>query len=300
MLLPTKHCKLLADHIGCSSCIQAQPSCAFSVACPTFLQVPALLAVGLEGCWGLLLCCFVLPLTTLVKGSDGFPLDDAVAAARSIFSNRELGVAVYSSILSIAFFNFFGVSGKQKKSLGQECRCPDVLHVKVTAAAGTRVVLDDWSCLLHSTMPHPALLPGVHRYAGSAVAAVLLAYQRLLCAVTKSLSGASRATIDACRTLFIWLYALHAGWESFHLLQVVGFMVLISGTSLYNEILKSCLPGRSITAAAAKAAAAAAAKAAAAAAASAASVAANIGRPSRLGSMCATTGSCLAVLESRG
>jgi hypothetical protein len=61
--------------------------------------------------------------------------------------------------------------------------------------------------------------------------------------VTKSLSGAARATIDACRTLFIWLYALHAGWEQFHLLQVVGFVVLISGTSLYNEILKSCLPG---------------------------------------------------------
>jgi hypothetical protein len=64
-----------------------------------------------------------------------------------------------------------------------------------------------------------------------------------LTAVTKSLSGAARATIDACRTLFIWLYALHAGWERFHLLQVVGFVVLISGTSLYNEILKSCLPG---------------------------------------------------------
>lgn len=62
-------------------------------------------------------------------------------------------------------------------------------------------------------------------------------------AVTKSLSGAARATIDACRTLFIWLYALHAGWESFHALEVVGFVVLISGTSLYNEIIKTCLPG---------------------------------------------------------
>lgn len=27
------------------------------------------------------------------------------------------------------------------------------------------------------------------------------------------------------------------------MLEVVGFLVLISGTSLYNEILKSCLPG---------------------------------------------------------
>eukprot|EP00878_Enallax_costatus_P015983 GHUV01016759.1.p1 GENE.GHUV01016759.1~~GHUV01016759.1.p1 ORF type:complete len:582 (+),score=158.63 GHUV01016759.1:1207-2952(+) len=134
-------------------------------------KVPALLAVGLEGCWGLLLCAIALPLTSVIIGRDGLPIDDALAAFRAIFTNPQLGLAVYSSILSIAFFNFFGVS------------------------------------------------------------------------VTKSLSGAARATIDACRTLFIWLYALHAGWERFHMLEVVGFLVLISGTSLYNEILKSCLPG---------------------------------------------------------
>ena len=32
------------------------------------------------------------------------------------------------------------------------------------------------------------------------------------------------------------------GWERFHPLEVVGFVVLLSGTSLYNEILRSCLP----------------------------------------------------------
>eukprot|EP00879_Flechtneria_rotunda_P000652 GHRR01000766.1.p1 GENE.GHRR01000766.1~~GHRR01000766.1.p1 ORF type:complete len:730 (+),score=256.50 GHRR01000766.1:2549-4738(+) len=134
-------------------------------------KVPALLAVGLEGCWGLLLCALVLPIATLVKGRDGLPVDDAVSAFQAILADSHLAAAVNLSILSIAFFNFFGVS------------------------------------------------------------------------VTKSLSGAARATIDACRTLFIWLYCLRVGWEQFHMLEVVGFLVLISGTSLYNEILKSCLPG---------------------------------------------------------
>jgi hypothetical protein len=46
---------------------------------------------------------------------------------------------------------------------------------------------------------------------------------------TQALSGASRATIDACRTVFVWLVALWAGWETFHNLQVVGFIVLVSG-----------------------------------------------------------------------
>lgn len=76
--------------------------------------MPALLAVGLEGCWGLLLCAAVLPLTSVVTGRDGLPIDDAVAAFRAIFTNPQLGLAVYGSILSIAFFNFFGVSGEHK------------------------------------------------------------------------------------------------------------------------------------------------------------------------------------------
>jgi hypothetical protein len=36
--------------------------------------------------------------------------------------------------------------------------------------------------------------------------------------------------------------SLQVGWERFHPLEVVGFVVLLSGTSLYNEILRSCLP----------------------------------------------------------
>lgn len=48
-------------------------------------------------------------------------------------------------------------------------------------------------------------------------------------ACTQALSGAARATIDACRTLIIWLFSLAAGWEVFHNLQVVGFLVLLAG-----------------------------------------------------------------------
>ena len=60
--------------------------------------------------------------------------------------------------------------------------------------------------------------------------------------LTKRLSGASRATIDACRTLFVWMYSLHVGWEEKglikNLLQVVGFIILISGTSMFNGIIR--------------------------------------------------------------
>ncbi|GLI67497.1 hypothetical protein VaNZ11_011682 [Volvox africanus] len=60
--------------------------------------------------------------------------------------------------------------------------------------------------------------------------------------VTKALSGAARATIDATRTLFVMLASMWLGWEHFLPLQVVGFAVLFAGTSLYNELIRICLP----------------------------------------------------------
>ena len=56
-------------------------------------------------------------------------------------------------------------------------------------------------------------------------------------AVTKYASSAQRATIDSCRTLFIWIVSLGLGWETFFLGQLFGFIILVSGTLIYNEIL---------------------------------------------------------------
>lgn len=135
-------------------------------------RVPTLLAVGLEGAWGCAICALALPLTgALLVGPPGHkePIDSATQALREIASNGALAGAVLVSVVSIAFFNFFGIS------------------------------------------------------------------------VTKALSGAARATIDATRTLFIWLVAMALGWERFLPLQVVGFAVLFAGTSLYNELIRLSL-----------------------------------------------------------
>ncbi|KAJ2214315.1 hypothetical protein EV179_003095 [Coemansia sp. RSA 487] len=45
--------------------------------------------------------------------------------------------------------------------------------------------------------------------------------------VTRYLSATSRATIDTCRTLFIWMSSLALGWETFSWIQVIGFAVLV-------------------------------------------------------------------------
>lgn len=57
--------------------------------------------------------------------------------------------------------------------------------------------------------------------------------------VTSLLSATSRSTIDTCRTLGIWAVSLCFGWESFELFQLVGFVVLVFGTLLFNGVIFS-------------------------------------------------------------
>lgn len=55
--------------------------------------------------------------------------------------------------------------------------------------------------------------------------------------VTRSVSATSRSTIDTCRTLFIWIVSLGLGWETFKWLQIVGFVLLVYFTFLFNGIV---------------------------------------------------------------
>lgn len=52
--------------------------------------------------------------------------------------------------------------------------------------------------------------------------------------LTHILSATARSTIDACRTLLVWILALLFGWESFSWLQFFGFVLLVAGTLVFN------------------------------------------------------------------
>lgn len=54
--------------------------------------------------------------------------------------------------------------------------------------------------------------------------------------VTKEISATTRMVLDSLRTLVIWVVSLCLGWETFHGLQVLGFIVLLLGTGLYNGL----------------------------------------------------------------
>jgi hypothetical protein len=59
------------------------------------------------------------------------------------------------------------------------------------------------------------------------------------CSVTKYASSAQRATIDVARTVIIWIVFLliPSSGEKFYYVQLIGFIIVVFGTLLYNEIL---------------------------------------------------------------
>jgi drug/metabolite transporter (DMT)-like permease len=56
-------------------------------------------------------------------------------------------------------------------------------------------------------------------------------------ACTKYASAAQRSTIDTSRTLTIWILSVLLGLESFVPWEIPGFILLICGTLMYNEIV---------------------------------------------------------------
>merc|ERR1719436_1008379 len=56
--------------------------------------------------------------------------------------------------------------------------------------------------------------------------------------ITKHMSAAHRMVLDSVRTLLVWGCSLFLGWETFHPLQLLGFLFLSLGIAMYNEVIK--------------------------------------------------------------
>ncbi|CAG5927909.1 unnamed protein product [Menidia menidia] len=137
-------------------------------------DVHPLRAVGIEGLFGfVVLSLLLIPMYFIhVGGFSDNPrhvLEDAIDAFCQIGNKPLIVLALLGNTVSIAFFNFAGIS------------------------------------------------------------------------VTKEISATTRMVLDSLRTLVIWAVSLALGWESFHGLQVLGFLVLLLGTGLYNGLHRPLL-----------------------------------------------------------
>lgn len=137
-------------------------------------DIPALQVVGWEGTWGfLVLGLLLIPMYYIPKPavlntthSNANHFEDAIDAFKQIGNSVPLALFLFGNVLSIAFFNFSGVS------------------------------------------------------------------------VTKHLSAATRMVLDSLRTVVIWAFSLAIGWQSFCWVEVLGFLLLLFGSVVYNDIVR--------------------------------------------------------------
>lgn len=137
-------------------------------------DVHPLKAVGTEGFFGfLILSLLLIPMYFIPVGNFGdnprHVLEDALDAFCQIGHQPLIILALLGNTVSIAFFNFAGIS------------------------------------------------------------------------VTKEISATTRMVLDSLRTLVIWVVSLALGWEQFQGLQILGFIILLAGTALYNGLHRPLL-----------------------------------------------------------
>ena len=152
-------------------------------------ETPPLKAVGLEGMWGVICYIFLLVIFYFIKCNswpdflkkgvciddneqgENYRFENAIFAVKQIWANGYLKAYLSLYVLSIAFFNFSGLT------------------------------------------------------------------------ISKNVSSTARTIVDTLRTIVIWLIFLtfpnlpEETKETFSWLQLVGFLVLILGSLIYNEIL---------------------------------------------------------------
>ena len=64
---------------------------------------------------------------------------------------------------------------------------------------------------------------------------MLFNYSALSC--TKQLSSTTRVVYANIRILLVWIVAIVLKWERFFWLKLIGFLFLIIGTLIYNDVI---------------------------------------------------------------
>ena len=54
---------------------------------------------------------------------------------------------------------------------------------------------------------------------------------------TRYASALARATLDTAKIVIVWIFSISVGWETFLWVEFVGFIIMVFGTLVYNEII---------------------------------------------------------------
>ena len=106
------------------------------------------------------------------------------------------------------------------------------LHVGPKFGQNPREVLEDAYDGVYQLAHNPLLALA---FSGTVISIAFFNFAGI--SVTKELSATTRMVLDSVRTLVIWMVSLRVGWQDFYALQLVGFLILLTGMALYNDIL---------------------------------------------------------------
>nr|VZI51047.1 unnamed protein product [Spirometra erinaceieuropaei] len=230
----------------------------------------ALHVVGMEGFFGMFVMGFIiLPIIHHIPGHDlNGSYENQLDALYQTFQDPVLLSTTILLILSIAFFNYFGLavtgclsvpdlnpdlSPEGDRGLTTAVITSDLASLDGAAYAVHRTLLDAlrsvfvWCTslfLFYATFQDPVLL--------STTILLILSiafFNYFGLAVTGCLSAVHRTLLDALRSVFVWCTSLflfyavsHRFGEPFDpawgLIEIDGFCMLVMGTLIFNKILR--------------------------------------------------------------
>lgn len=115
--------------------------------------------------------------------------------------------------------------------VGMEGTCGIFVGVLLLGVLNALSIESTPAALYQMTHSTPLLLAVL----GSIVSIAVFNYSGVT--VTQRASAVSRSTIDVSRTILIWVVELSLRWNSFNVLQLIGFVVLAVGTMIYNRLI---------------------------------------------------------------
>jgi hypothetical protein len=164
-------------------------------------DIPPLQVVGWEGAWGLSIMSLVLVLMYYVP-TNGPPLCQ----------------------------NNTGPNPAPRPA-GQQCPMTLITYNATVGDMACNHVEDTWDALQQMSNNPKILL-------FTLLNVVSIAFFNFLgVSVTKYVNSATRMVLDSLRTLVIWGFSMAVGWESFCYVQIIGFVVLLTGTFIFNGII---------------------------------------------------------------
>lgn len=106
------------------------------------------------------------------------------------------------------------------------------IHVPAPFNNNAHGVIEDAPDAIAQILNNPYLIVAI---SGTIVSIAFFNFAGI--SVTKELSATSRMVLDSVRTMVIWMVSLTLGWQKFHQLQIIGFISLLCGMMLYNNVL---------------------------------------------------------------